>query len=215
MRRRFWRLLAVSAAEKPLQQPRPARFGGCLHLTQRLALQAAELTQQQRQFPGLTDTAIQLFGKFLKGLSDFPWQRQCLQLSHQRVQCSADLINPGFATLLGIEHGFFQARQQGGEAGVHVVGAHHVAHFFHALINDAVGALSGQRAAHQASAQQVEPCGPATFEFVLLFDAFEVFLFPALGFVAHSGVPRGAGLNAGNASAVSEPGRRISTATGR
>ena len=111
LRRRFRRLLAVSAAEKPLQQPRPARFGGCLHLTQRLALQAAEFTQQQRQFPGLTDTAIQLFGKFLQGLGDFPWQRQRLQLSHQRVQCSADLINPGFATLLGIEHGFFQARQ--------------------------------------------------------------------------------------------------------
>ena len=67
----------------------------------------------------------------------------------------------------------------------------------------------------RATTQQVEPGVPSTFELFLLFDAFEVFLFPALCFVAHSWDPRGAGLNAGNASAVSEPGRRISTATGR
>ena len=213
--RGFWQPLTVTAAKQALQKARPVGLGRRFQLAQRLALQATEFAQKQRHFPRLTDAAVQLFGKFLQRLRDFARQRQSLQLGDQRGQRGADLINAGLTALLGVEHGFFQARQQGGEAGVHVVGAHHVAHLFHALINDLVGAFSRQCAAHQTATQQVEPGGPAAFEFVLLFDAFEVLLFPALGVVAHSGVPRGAGLNAGNASAVSEPGRRISTATGR
>ncbi|MNY14619.1 hypothetical protein D3C86_1478040 [compost metagenome] len=138
-----------------------------------------------------------------------------MQLGNQRVQGRTGLVDPGFPTLLGIEHGFFQAREQGGEAGVHVVGTHDLTHFLHALINGAISAFRRQGATHQSATQQVEACVPTTFELFLLFDAFEVLLFPALCFVAHSGVPRRAGLNAGNASAVSEPGRRISTATGR
>ncbi|MNN27932.1 hypothetical protein D3C81_1414830 [compost metagenome] len=178
-------------------------------------MQAAQLAEQQGYLTRLTDPRIQLLGETLEWPTHIPWQRQCLQLRDQRSQGGTGLVDPGFPTLFGVEHGFFQARNQRGQAGVHVVGTHDLAHFLHALVNRAVSAFRRQGAAHQSTAQQVEPRVPATFELFLLFDAFEVFLFPALCFVAHSWVPRGAGLNAGNASAVSEPGRRISTATGR
>ena len=201
--------------EQPLQQPRSIGFCRAIQLTQGLALQTAELTQEQRDLAGLADPTVQLFGEILQWSPDFSGQRQFLQLSDQGGQCGAGLVDTCLPALLGVEHGFFQAREQGGQAGVHVVGAHHFAHFLHALVDGAVGAFRRQGAAYQAAAQQVEACVPATFELFLLFDAFEVFLFPALCFVAHSRDPRGAGLNAGNASAVSEPGRRISTATGR
>ena len=59
------------------------------------------------------------------------------------------------------------------------IGAHGFAHFFHALVNGAVGAFGRQRAAHQAAAQQVKARVPAPFEFVLLLDALQVFFFPA------------------------------------
>lgn len=213
--RRCSGFLTVTAAKQTLQQPRPARLGWRFQLTQGLALQATEFAQQQRHFPCLTDAAVQLLGEFLQRLRDFARQWQSLQLGDQRGERGADLIDARFTALLGVEHGFFQTRQQGGEAGVHVIGTHDFAHFFHALIDSLVGAFGRQRAAHQTASQQVESRGPAAFELVLLFDALEVLLFPALGVVAHSQVPRGAGLNAGNASAVSEPGRRISTATGR
>ena len=207
--------LLITRTEQTLQQPRTIELRGVIEKAQRLALQAAVLTQQQRYFAGLANAPIQLLGKGLERTTDLAGQGQALQLPDQLGQRRADLIDAGLAPLLGVEHGFFQARQQGGQACIHVVGADDFAHFLHALVNRAVCAFCRQRAAHQATTQQVEAGIPTTFEFFLLFDAFEVLLFPAVGFVAHSGVPRGAGLNAGNASAVSEPGRRISTATGR
>ncbi len=213
--RRGRRLARLAAAEQALQQAWAVGFGRGFQLAQGLALQAAQFAEQQGNFPRLANPAIQLLGKGFQRTADLPGQGQGLQLADQRRQRAAHLLDPGFPPLLGVQHGFFQARQQGCKPGVHVVGAYHLAHFLHALVDRAIGALRRQGAAYQATTQQVETGRPSAFELFLLFDTFEVFLFPAIGVVAHSSVPRGAGLNAGNASAVSEPGRRISTATGR
>ncbi|MCY1416234.1 hypothetical protein D9M71_317360 [compost metagenome] len=213
--RRCLRLLRFTTAEQPLQQARPAVLRWGLQLAQGLALQATQLAEQQGHLARLTDPRIQVLGEILEWPTHIPWQWQCLQLRDQRSQGGTGLVDSGFPTLFGVEHGFFQAWNQRSQAGVHVIGTHDFAHFLHALVNGAVRTFRCQGAAHQPATQQVEPRVPATFELFLLFDAFEVFLFPALCFVAHSWVPRGAGLNAGNASAVSEPGKRISTATGR
>ena len=102
-----------------------------------------------------------------------------MQLGDQSVERDAHLVDAGFTALLGVEHGFFKAREQCRQRGVHVIGAHGFAHFFHALVNGAVGAFGRQRAAHQAAAQQVKARVPAPFEFVLLLDALQVFFFPA------------------------------------
>ena len=174
-----------------------------------------QLTKQQRYFSGVRHPVFELFGIGLERLADLTGQWQGLQLGDQRIERCADLLNPGFTSLLGVEHGFFKARQQGGKGGVHLIGAHRFAHFFHALVDRAVRALSGQGAAHQATAQQVEAGIPAALKLVLQLHAFKVFLFPARGLVPHAFAPLSGGRSAIWESTPTEPGRRISTATGR
>ncbi|MNJ37637.1 hypothetical protein D3C77_324660 [compost metagenome] len=132
-----------------------------------------------------------MLGELLQRAADLIGQGHALQLGHQCHECSADLGDSGFAALLGIEHGFFQPRDQAGQGRVHVVGANDLAHFLHALVYRAVAAFSGQGAAHQATAQQVETGFPTALELFLLFDTLEVLFFPALGFVGHAWVRRG------------------------
>lgn len=162
-----------------------------MHRTQGASLQATEFTQQGRQLTGLADPAIKLLRQFFQRSRHLAWQRQGLQLGNQRSQRVADLVHAGFAALLGVEYGFFQARNQPGEAGVHVVAADDLAHFLHALVNGLVATFSRQGAAHQATAQQVETGFPAPLELFLLLDALEVFFFPALGFFGHAWIRNG------------------------
>ncbi|MCY1187702.1 hypothetical protein D9M73_287150 [compost metagenome] len=111
-----------------------------------------------------------------------------MQLANQCGQRIADLVHAGFATLFGIQYRFLKARNQAGEAGVHVVAANDIAHFLHALVYHLVTAFSSQGAAHQASTQQVKTGIPTAFELFLLLDAFKVFFFPALSVFSHARV---------------------------
>ncbi|MNM56441.1 hypothetical protein D3C81_676110 [compost metagenome] len=180
-----------AVSEQTLQQAGPMRLFRPLQRQQCLALQAAQLAQQQGHFPGLAGAGLDLLGEFFQRSADVAGQGQGLQLADQRGEGSGDLSDTGFPALLGIEHGLFQARDQAGEGGVHVVGADHLAHFLHALVHRAVAAFSGQRAAHKTTAQQVETGLPTALQLLLLLDTLEVFLFPALGFVGHAWVRRG------------------------
>ncbi|MBC7213571.1 MAG: hypothetical protein H5U33_27415, partial [Pseudomonas sp.] len=134
-RRRQLSLGLVTTTEQTLQEARASPVLGLLHRTQGASLQATEFTQQGRQLTGLADPAIKLLRQFFQRSRHLAWQRQGLQLGNQRSQRVADLVHAGFAALLGVEYGFFQARNQPGEAGVHVVAADDLAHFLHALVN--------------------------------------------------------------------------------
>ena len=158
---------------------------------------------------------VELLGKCLERFADFTGQRQSLQLCDQGVERYTDLLNPGFATLFRVEDSLFQTRQQGGQGSVHLIGAHHFAHFLHALIDGAISAFCRQGAAYQSTAQQVEACIPATLQLVLLLNTFKVFLFPARSFVTHARGPLSVGRKAICESTPTEPGKRISTATGK
>lgn len=61
------RLIGFTVAEQPLQQAWAIRFCRGLQLTQGFTLQAAEFTEEQRDFAGLADPTIQLFGEILQG----------------------------------------------------------------------------------------------------------------------------------------------------
>ncbi|GBH13981.1 hypothetical protein KPSA1_07476 [Pseudomonas syringae pv. actinidiae] len=195
-----------------MQKPRARAFILFFKLSQGLTLQAAQLAEQQWQLACLRRPLLKVLGKALEGFAHLSGQRQCLQLCHQRGQCRANLPDAHFTALLGVQHGFFKARNQGCQTCVHIVPADDFAHFLHAFIDGAIGAFRRQAAAHQTAAQQVEPCVPALFELILLLDAFEVLLSPALRLVAHARFPPE---GTGSESPCSEAGRRISTATGR
>ena len=175
----------------------------------------AELSQQQWYFTCVGHPVFELLGKCLEWLADFTGQRQSLQLGNQAIERLADLLDPRLAALLGVEHGFFQAWQQGGQGSVHLIGAHCFAHFLHALIDSPVGAFRRQGAAHQPTAQQIETGIPAALKRVLLFNTFEVFFFPVSCVVSHALGSMPGGLNTSCESTPTEPGKRISTATGR
>ena len=100
------------ATKQPLQQTGATRLSRLLKLRQGLALQATELAEQQRDFPHLTDAPLKLLGEVLQRPPNFTGQRQGLQLGHQRIQRGTHLFRTDLPTLLGIENGFFQPRQQ-------------------------------------------------------------------------------------------------------
>ena len=144
------------------------------------------------------------------------------------------LFDAVLAAFFRIQYGLFQAWDQCGKAAVDVIAAQGIAQLLHALIDRLVAAFRRQRAAHQAATQQVQACLPAALKFFLLFQAFQVLAFPALGIVGHHRHPvfevccRVITLQAGDnlpitysstsiggAGPQSEVGKRICTATGR
>ena len=99
--------------EQALQQTRAwaCGFAFRLQIIQRLPLQAAQLTEQQRYLPRLRHATIELLGEGFQRTSHLAGQRQLLQLGDQGGERGADLVDAGFATLLRIQHGLFQAWQ--------------------------------------------------------------------------------------------------------
>ena len=182
----LWLILA--ATEQALQKAGPGFVPRFAEGRQCKALQAAQLAQQRRQVAGLGNATIEFFCELFQWPRDIAGQRQALQLADQRGQRIADLVHAGFPALFGIQHRFLKARNQPGEAGVHVVAADNLAHFLHARVHHLVTAFGSQGAAHQTATQQVETGVPTALELFLLLDAFKVFFFPALSVFSHARV---------------------------
>ncbi len=198
-----------------MQQARATVFGiAALALGQRLALQPAQLAEQDRNLARLPGALLDIAGELLQRLAQFPRQVQGQQLLGQFAESIDVLLGALLAALFGVEHGLFQARNQARQAGVHVVATEDLAQLLHALVDRLVAAFGRQTATHQAATQQVDPGIPAPLQALLLLDVLQVLVFPALDVVAtHGGLPASPRTTKALSRRLS--GRRISTDTGR
>ena len=119
-----------------MQQARATVFGvAALALGQRLALQPAQLAEQDRNLARLPGALLDIAGELLQRLAQFPRQVQGQQLLGQFAESIDVLLGALLAALFGVEHGLFQARNQARQAGVHVVATEDLAQLLHALVD--------------------------------------------------------------------------------